>query len=369
MDRPEENRSVLIFGGAGFIGANLGRRLLLNTSARLHVFDNLSRRGVQHNLEQLKRASGKSGRLRVTVGDIRNAQAVERAVRDANEIYQFAAQVAVTTSIGDPRSDFETNVVGTFNVLEAARRSGNKPFLLFTSTNKVYGEMATERLKPGATRWAYADRDSVNEKQALDFHSPYGCSKGAADQYVREYSRMYGLPTVVFRMSCIAGEMQYGNEDQGWVAHFLYTALRDSPLVVFGDGRQVRDVLYIGDLVRAFEAARLASSTTAGQVYNIGGGPENAVSLLELIDEITALTGRRLRYTTGLTRPGDQLIYISDYSKLMLDTGWQPRSSVRQTLAAIYEFWNEHPQVFEHAHVKPEPAPIAASLALLERTA
>ena len=370
MGRLEENRSVLIFGGAGFIGANLARRLLLETAARVHIFDNLSRRGVQHNLEQLRRASGNSGKLRVTVGDIRDASAVGRAVKDATEIYQFAAQVAVTTSVADPRGDFETNVAGTFNVLEAARRSGNQPFLLFTSTNKVYGEMAAEPLKMKETRWVYADRDSVSEREPLDFHSPYGCSKGAADQYVREYSRMYGLPTVVFRMSCIAGEMQYGNEDQGWVAHFLYTALKDAPLMIYGDGRQVRDVLYVGDLVRAFEFARAALSKTAGQIYNIGGGPFNTVSLIELIDEVEALTGKRLKHSNVERRPGDQLIYVSDYSKFMRDTGWTPRSSVRQTLAAIYEFWNDHPGIFGESRVQPlVESPLATPLALLERTA
>jgi len=367
MGRPEENRSALIFGGAGFIGANLARRLLVETRARVHIFDNLSRRGVQHNLEQLKRASGNSGRLRITVGDVRDASAVECAVKDATEIYQFAAQVAVTTSVADPRSDFETNVVGTFNILEAGRRSANQPFLLFTSTNKVYGEMAAEPIKMKATRWIYAERDSVNEHEPLDFHSPYGCSKGAADQYMREYFRMYGLPTVVFRMSCIAGEMQYGNEDQGWVAHFLYSALRDAPLMIYGDGRQVRDVLYVGDLIRAFEFARTALSKTAGQIYNIGGGPQNTVSLIELIDEIAALTGKRLKFSNADRRRGDQLIYVSDYSKFMRDTGWTPRLSIRQTLMAIYEFWKRDPQIFG---VKTEAEPqIATPLALLERTA
>lgn len=364
-----QDRSVLIFGGAGFIGANLAQRLLLETSVKVHVFDNLSRKGVQHNLEQLKLAFGNSGRLRVTIGDVRDAAAVDRAARDANEIYQFAAQVAVTKSIADPRSDFETNVVGTFNVLEAARKSGNQPFLLFTSTNKVYGEMATESLKLSTRRWTYADRRSVSERQPLDFHSPYGCSKGAADQYVREYSRTYGLPTVVFRMSCIAGEMQYGNEDQGWIAHFLYSALRGAPLVVYGDGRQVRDVLYVGDLVRAFEAARVALRRTAGQIYNVGGGPENTLSLVELIEEIETLTGHVLNYSNDRRRPGDQLVYVTDYSNLMRDTGWKPRSSVKQTLSVIYEFWNEHPEIFGSAYVEPDPSPIAAALALLERTA
>lgn len=370
MSNRDENRSALIFGGAGFIGANLARHLLVDTNVRVHIFDNLSRKGVQHNLAELKRAAGKSGRLRVTVGDVRDWTAVQRAARDASEIYNFAAQVAVTTSVADPRGDFETNCVGTFNVLEAARLSGNRPFVLFTSTNKVYGEMLDEPLESTPSRYVYADRDAVAEDQPLDFHSPYGCSKGAADQYTHEYSRMYGLPTVVFRMSCIAGEMQYGNEDQGWVAHFLYTALRGAPLVIYGDGRQVRDVLYVGDLVRAFDAARLSLHRTAGQIYNVGGGADNAVSLVELIDEISTMTGERLRCSHERRRPGDQLIYLSDYSKLSRHTGWKPRASVRETLLAIYTFWREHPEIFGGAPASRElETPLAASLGLLERTA
>ena len=366
--RSTEQRSALIFGGAGFIGANLARHLLLETEASVHVFDNLSRRGVQHNLELLKKAAGKSGRLRVTIGDVRHASAVERACRNATEIYQLAAQVAVTTSITDPRCDFETNTIGTFNVLEGARASGNQPFLLFTSTNKVYGEMVEEPVELCGRRYTYVNRRCVSEDQPLDFHSPYGCSKGAADQYVREYSRIYGIPTVVFRMSCIAGEMQYGNEDQGWVAHFLYSALRGDPLVIYGDGCQVRDVLHIGDLVRAFDSVRRSLPQTAGQIYNVGGGPENAISLLEMIDEIETLTGERIRYTEGERRPGDQRVYISDYSKLLRQAGWKPCSSVRQTLAAIYAFWQEHRDLFDGV---PAPHKIEPALpaTLLERVA
>jgi CDP-paratose 2-epimerase len=230
--------------------------------------------------------------------------------------------------------------------------------------------MLDEVLESTTTRYAYSNRKAVAEDQPLDFHSPYGCSKGAADQYVREYSRMYGLPTVVFRMSCIAGEMQYGNEDQGWVAHFLYTTLRGAPLVIYGDGRQVRDVLYVGDLVRAFDAVRLSLPKTAGQIYNVGGGPENTVSLVELIDQICAMTGKRLRYSHERRRPGDQLIYVSDYSKLAQHTGWKAKASVRETLLAIYTFWRAHPEIFGEAPATREvEAPLAARLGLLERTA
>lgn len=370
MGTMEDNRSVLIFGGVGFIGANLARHLLLETSASVHLFDNLSRRGVQHNLQHLKRISGTSGRLRVTIADVRDAVAVERAVRDATEIYQFAAQVAVTTSINDPQRDFETNCIGTFNVLEAARKAENQPFVLFTSTNKVYGEMADEAVTTGPKRYLYANRQAVSEDQPLDFHSPYGCSKGAADQYVREYSRMYNLRTVVFRMSCVAGEMQHGNEDQGWVAHFLYNALQGLPLTIYGDGRQVRDVLYVGDLVRAMNQARLCLPVTRGQIYNIGGGQENTVSLVELIEEIERFTGNRIEFISDNRRPGDQLIYVSDYRKFMRHTGWQPKFTVPQTLSAIFNFWKHNPEIFDQPRISVEmEAASAREFAFLERTA
>src|SRR5579883_1490497 len=279
--RDNRLRSVLIFGGAGFIGSNLAHELLVNTEAKVHVFDNLSRAGVRHNIQWLQRAAKGSRRLQITIGDVRDEAMVTRAARHATEIYHFAAQVAVTSSIVNPRFDFEVNLLGTFNVLEAARKWGNRPFLLFTSTNKVYGGMPHYSLLSRETRHEYEHISGVDEREALDFHSPYGCSKGAADQYVRDYARIYGIPTVVFRMSCIAGERQFGTEDQGWVAHFLYSALRQRPLTIYGDGRQVRDILDVRDLVRAFELARGRVGQSEGQIYNVGGGPENTISLLE----------------------------------------------------------------------------------------
>src|SRR5207237_6584512 len=237
-----------------------------------------------------------SDRLQVTIGDIRDGALVERAVQKATEIYHFAAQVAVTSSVNDPRSDFEVNVGGTFNILEAARNSSRRPCVLFTSTNKVYGNMASEAIVSSRSRYSYVGSDGVSEAQPLDFHSPYGCSKGAADQYVHDYARIFDLPTVVFRMSCIAGPRQFGNEDQGWVAHFLYSALQQQAITVYGDGRQVRDVLAVEDLMRAFEAVRGHVAQTAGQVYNVGGGLKNTVSLLELMEQIELLTGCRLHF-------------------------------------------------------------------------
>jgi len=343
-------RSVLIFGGAGFIGSNWAYRLLKTTDAKVHIFDNLSRRGVHHNLRWLQKA-GNSDRLQITIGDVRDAALVERAVAKANEIYHFAAQVAVTSSVNDPRFDFDVNIGGTFNVLEAARKSGRRPFVLFTSTNKVYGNMAGQRFVAGPQRYNCSADDAVSEAQPLDFHSPYGCSKGAADQYVHDYARIFDLPTVVFRMSCIAGPRQFGNEDQGWVAHFLYSALQHQAVTIYGDGRQVRDVLAVEDLTRAFESVRSHLNNTAGQVYNVGGGIGNCTSLLELIGAIHDLTGIRLEYEFDHVRPGDQPLYVTDFNKLHRHTGWSPQLKLSQILENIYGFWKQNRDLFQQAAV------------------
>jgi len=361
-------RSVVIFGGAGFIGSNWAHYLLQHTDARVHVFDNLSRKGVRHNLEWLQKASGNSGRLQITVGDVRDVAMVERAVRAATEVYNFAAQVAVTTSIVDPRLDFEVNAVGTFNILEGVRKAGTRPFVLFTSTNKVYGDMSSQGIIGTRRRYSFADRQAVNERQSLDFYSPYGCSKGAADQYVHDYARMFDIPAVVFRMSCIAGPRQFGTEDQGWVAHFLYSALTNTPVVIYGDGRQVRDVLCVEDLVRAFAAVREHSSVCGGQVYNVGGGADNTVSLLELIAEIEDLTGHTLEIVHDDPRAGDQLVYVTDFSKLHRDTGWKPEMTVRDTLESIYGWWKRNRELFPQPALAAPPR-IGAVLEQLPRTA
>jgi CDP-paratose 2-epimerase len=347
-------RSVLIFGGAGFVGSNWAHRLLKTTDARIHIFDNLSRRGVRQNLEWLRRECNHPERLKITVGDIRDAALVERAAETATEIYHFAAQVAVTSSVVDPREDFEINALGTLNILEAARKSGRQPFILFTSTNKVYGNLASKPLVLTGKRYCALDETGVNESQPLDLYSPYGCSKGTADQYVHDYSRMFALPTVVFRMSCIAGPQQFGNEDQGWVAHFLYCALEGRPLSIYGDGRQVRDILSVKDLVLAFESVRARMEKTAGQIYNVGGGIKNSVSLLDVIELIEQITGKPVRYTLGRPRPGDQLYYVTDFEKLASHTGWKPKISVRQNIHMIWNWWRQQRAV-------PVTAPIVAS--------
>jgi CDP-paratose 2-epimerase len=345
-------RSALIFGGAGFVGSNWAHHLLKTSDARVHIFDNLSRNGVHRNLEWLRRECKDPERLKITVGDVRDAAAVQKAVQGATEVYHFAAQVAVTSSVIDPRHDFEVNALGTFNVLEAARKSGRQPFILFTSTNKVYGNLSKKQLVLTGKRYCTLDNKGVNEAQPLDLYSPYGCSKGTADQYVHDYARMFALPTVVFRMSCIAGPRQFGNEDQGWVAHFLYSALEGKRITIYGDGRQVRDVLCVYDLVRAFDKVHTQVEKTAGQIYNVGGGIDNSVSLREVINSIHEVTGCQLQFDTQRSRPGDQLYYVTDFSKLQKHTGWKPQRNVRQTIEAIYAWWKEQRK-------SPEPVPLA----------
>ncbi|MBW3598870.1 MAG: GDP-mannose 4,6-dehydratase [Planctomycetes bacterium] len=321
-------RPVLITGGAGFVGVNVAAHWA-RQGQPVMIFDNLSRPGVRRNLDWL---TGRYGSLvEVETADIRDERAVRQAVSCACRIYHFAAQVAVTTSFADPASDFEVNARGTFNVLEAARRMADPPPLLFTSTNKVYGNLKQMELVEGETRYTPTDRATrdhgAGEDHPLDFHSPYGCSKGAADQYVLDYARCYNLPAVVFRMSCIYGPHQCGNEDQGWVAHFLLSALRDEPICIYGDGKQVRDVLFVEDLVEAMTAALDQIDATRGRAFNIGGGPENTLSLLELLYLIEDLVGRRPEVRYAPWRKGDQRYYVSDIRTMKSATGWRPRVS------------------------------------------
>lgn len=349
-------RVALITGGAGFIGSNLAARLLRQSSVSVRIFDNLSRRGVRQNVEWL-RSIAPSGRLQIVQGDVRNSEQVADAVTDASEIYHFAAQVAVTTSVEFPRTDFEVNACGTLNVLEAARRSAKKPMVLFTSTNKVYGSLSSVSVRAGDTAYMAVDPafTGVTESTPLDFHSPYGCSKGAADQYVRDYARIYDLPTVVFRMSCIAGPRQFGTEDQGWVAHFLYSILDEKTISVYGDGLQVRDVLHVDDLLDAMEAVRSRLPQTRGEVFNLGGGTDRRISVVEMLDRIGNLTGRLYRVRRFAVRPGDQPLYIADTSKLSSLTGWRARRSLDETLGDIHSFWLQNRATIERIMNAPRP--------------
>ncbi len=336
---------VIVTGGAGFIGSNVAATFLRD-GHRVTVFDNLQRPGSERNLAWLH-SLPQAAELRFVQGDIRDADRVRSVIggRNVHLVFHFAAQTAVTTSLVDPRTDLDVNIVGTHNVLEAMRlsRALVPPMLFFTSTNKVYGALSHRAARETETRYVYADAElaqhGVSEQEPLDFHSPYGCSKGAADQYVHDYSRIYGLRTVVFRMSCIYGPRQFGNEDQGWVAHFMLAVAGGRPLSIYGNGKQVRDLLYVDDLVNAFKLAALHIESTAGHVYNIGGGPSNSVSIwAELRPRLEELSGRRLSASMGDWRPGDQPVYVSDTRLAQRDFGWQPRVSVDEGLRRLWRW-------------------------------
>jgi CDP-paratose 2-epimerase len=329
-------RPVLITGGSGFIGTNLAHRLL-SEGHHVLLFDSLARPGVEQNLRWLHDTHG--SQVQIEIADTRNSEAVLQAVERASQVFHFAAQVAVTTSLTDPLEDFEVNARGTLNVLEAIRAQPIPPPLVFTSTNKVYGSLEDIELRQRGLRYEPADatlrRTGVGEWRPLDFHSPYGCSKGSADQYVLDYARTFGLPAIVFRMSCIYGPHQFGTEDQGWVAHFLIRALEGHPITLYGDGRQVRDILCVDDLVNAFLLAQEHMSTEAGQAFNIGGGPANTVSLLELLDVMGEMLGRKPEIEFDEWRPGDQRYYVSDTRKFQQRTGWKPEVDVQQGLEQL----------------------------------
>ena len=332
--------NYLITGGAGFIGVNAADHYARRGNA-VAVLDDLSRRGTRENLSWL---CGQHSGLRAVHADIRSdVQTLEAEAACCDVILHLAGQVAVTTSVANPRADFETNALGTLNVLEAARRAPKPPVVIYSSTNKVYGEMEGVQVVEGGDRYRYKDQAlGISEGQPLDFHSPYGCSKGAADQYVRDYSRIYGLRSVVFRQSCIYGTHQFGIEDQGWVAWFTMRALLGLPVTIYGNGKQVRDVLYIDDLLAAFDAAVQHIERAAGQVYNIGGGPEHTLSLLELIQLLEKTNGRKMQYSFSDWRPGDQRIYISDVRKAERDFGWRPATSPEQGVVRMHEWMADH---------------------------
>jgi CDP-paratose 2-epimerase len=334
-----KSKPILITGGAGFVGSNVAHRLLSN-GHRVRLLDNLSRAGVERNLRWLIETHGDL--VDIEVPDVRNLSVVKQAVKDASQVFHFAAQVAVTSSLEDPIEDFEINARGTLNLLEAVRTTDNPPPLIFTSTNKVYGNLADLKFEKQHNRYVPVDEAirerGINEDRPLDFHSPYGCSKGAADQYVIDYARTYRLPALVFRMSCIYGPHQYGNEDQGWVAHFVIRSIAGKPITIFGDGMQVRDILFIDDLVDAFLLAQQHMKKLAGNAFNIGGGPANSISLLDLLDLLAELHGGDVSVRFENWRAADQRYYVADTSKFSGLTGWQPRVSAPEGVRRLYEW-------------------------------
>lgn len=333
------DRPVLVTGGCGFIGCNLADRLAARGNEVI-VLDNLTRAGVRENAQWLKARHGE--RIDIVTADVRDSISVIGAVRHASAVIHLAAQVAVTDSIADPVADFEINARGTVNVLEAVRLHNPTAPVLFASTNKVYGRLiddtqiarTNQRYQPVSSEMA----DGITENAPLDFYSPYGCSKGTADQYVRDYSRVFDLQTVVMRMSCIYGPRQFGTEDQGWIAHFLLSALRGDRLTIYGDGYQVRDALHVSDAADAWLAALDHIALVRGRVFNLGGGPSNSVSLLELIALLRELTGRDIAHSFADWRPGDQPWYVTDTSALSNALGWRPKIPLREGLISLHEW-------------------------------
>lgn len=345
-------KKIIVIGGAGFIGTNLCLSAL-KKGLKVVIFDNLSRRGTEINIDTIF-SNGPKENIEFIKGDIRNFEEVKKLFEqhnDADAIFHLAAQVAVTTSILNPREDFEINLLGTFNILEAMRELKISSALLFSSTNKVYGKMSNINLVEEKNRYKYRDFDGITEEAALDFYSPYGCSNGAADQYVLDYSRIFGLNTIVFRQSCIYGIHQFGIEDQGWVAWFAIASMFKKPITIYGNGKQVRDILFIDDLVEAYWAAVENIERTRGQAYNIGGGKEFQMSLLELLEKLTKLTKQDIPLSYDKQRAGDQLIFISNSSKALMDFGWKPKVSCEEGVEKLFNWIQDNQDKFKKLNV------------------
>jgi CDP-paratose 2-epimerase len=336
-----------VTGGAGFIGTNCVSRLL-NRDERVTVYDNLSRAGAPRNIAWLRETYDPDA-FNLIVGDLSDAPLLTESVLDADIIIHLAGQVAVTTSVLHPRADFEDNAVGTFNVLEAARLSGRNPVVLYASTNKVYGGMEDVEIVEKESRYEYSDNlHGMSETYPLDFHSPYGCSKGSGDQYVRDYARIYGLPTVVFRQSTIYGPRQFGIEDQGWMAWLMIAAVIGDQITIFGDGKQIRDMLFVDDLLDAYEAAIQQIDISAGQVYNVGGGPKNTISIWrEFGPSLERMLKRKIPVLWDDWRPGDQRIYISDIRKAKAHLGWEPKVNIQEGMQLLFTWISENRGLFE----------------------
>ena len=336
---------IFITGGAGFIGCN-SADYFLQQGHEVIIFDNLSRKGGPANLEWLRSRHGE--RLCFVEGDVREYEALAGAIEGAEVVLHLASQVAVTTSVANPREDFEINALGTFNVLEAVRHQVPEAAVLYASTNKVYGGMQGAKVVLANGRYRYADyTHGIPETYPLDFHSPYGCSKGTGDQYMLDYARIYGLKTMVFRQSCIYGQRQFGVEDQGWVAHFVIATIKNRPITIYGDGKQVRDLLHVNDLIRAYELGIGQIDARRGEVYNIGGGAGNTLSIWTEFGPLLAeLAGHEPAVNRAGWRPGDQRVFVADVRKISEQLGWRPAISPQQGIRDLFEWVSSNPSLF-----------------------
>lgn len=336
----------LIIGGAGFIGSNVVS-YYLRRKDEVVIYDNFMRPGTEANLAWLEG----QGKPIVIRGDIRDNEALSRAFAqhsDVDTVFLLAAQVAVTTSIANPREDFEINALGSFNVLEAIRRYTPEAIIIYSSTNKVYGDMEDTAIVERGGRYHYRDLVSgISETQPLNFHSPYGCSKGSADQYILDYARIYGLSSVVLRQSCIYGYRQFGIEDQGWVAWFTIAATLGKPITIYGDGKQVRDLLFVEDLVDAYQQAIERIDVARGKVYNIGGGPGNQASLLEVLAQLERVIGKPIPLSYDDWRPGDQRVCVMDISKAKAELNWKPKIGISEGIERLARWVAENRRLFD----------------------
>jgi CDP-paratose 2-epimerase len=337
--REAGDRPILVTGGVGFIGCNIADALA-EAGHSVLIYDALLRPGVETNLAWLKQRH--PGRITSIIADIRDEAELARAAREAGAVFHMAAQVAVTTSLVDPREDFEINLRGTLNLLDGLRTAGRETPLIFASTNKVYGDLADLDFQPQGDRYVATDPQiaafGIGEGRPLDFHTPYGCSKGAADQYVLDYARSFGLPAAVLRMSCIYGRRQMGTEDQGWVAHFLIRAIEGQPITLYGDGRQVRDIMDVSNAVEAYLAAWRNIGRVSGRAFNLGGGPANAVSLRQLLAHMAELLGHEIDVRFSDWRAGDQRWFVADTRAAEQALGLAAPVPWRQGVAQLAEW-------------------------------
>lgn len=338
-------KNILITGGAGFIGTNLVLNLVKESGSKVIVYDNLSRKGVRNNIDFVLKQNFKN--FEFVCGDIRNFKLLKKIVSGVDCVFHLAAQVAVTSSVEDPIKDFEVNSLGTLYLLEACRKNAREAFFLYASTNKVYGDLSSLKSEELKTRYILIDKpDGIAEDQMLDFHSPYGCSKGSGDQYTRDYARIYNMKTVVLRQSCIYGPFQHGNADQGWISHFIIQSLVGKEIIIYGDGKQVRDILHVSDLIMAYKALFKKSEEVSSKVFNIGGGKQNSFSLLEIIEIIEKITGRKVKYQFDRWRPGDQKVFISDNSAIKKEINWKPKISGVDGVKKLINWIKRNPEFF-----------------------